>query len=323
MIRTLEIERLKSIRHLKLHCRKVNVFLGPPDSGKTNILEAVQLYSCLGWGVPICKSLRLSSEVGYQNMFYRNFHDQPVTVTSDIGQIAVSLRGTDEIGIDVRTGQHAQQHNVGFGSGWQYPAFQEVRCYAYTFPQQWQYQPGSLAGVVQPPNGWNLIHIARHITPVYEYFRELVSQMGFKIRFDANQKRFYFCEIRRDDIFDYGLDLLSDSLKRMFFYASILLTSTDAILGFDEPDVYAFPPYPKNLGEMIAQDTPNQFFLTTHNPYFLAALMEKTPKDRIAVFVCSRDAEGATTTKLLSDEQVGRAIEAGANVFFNLDELAK
>jgi hypothetical protein len=37
--------------------------------------------------------------------------------------------------------------------------------------------------------------------------------------------------------------------------------------------------------------------------------------------VCSRDAEGATAAKLLSDQDVSRVIEQGANVFFNLDDF--
>lgn len=46
----------------------------------------------------------------------------------------------------------------------------------------------------------------------------------------------------------------------------------------------------------------NQFFLTTHNPYFLSALIEKTAAADLAVFVCSRDGEGATRAKRLDDK---------------------
>jgi hypothetical protein len=89
------------------------------------------------------------------------------------------------------------------------------------------------------------------------------------------------------------------------------MTSEDAVLVLDEPDVFAFPPYPKMLGEMIAADETNQFFLTTHNPYFLAGIVEKAPRNDLAVFVCHRDAEGATAAKLLSDQDLSRVIEPG------------
>ncbi len=73
------------------------------------------------------------------------------------------------------------------------------------------------------------------------------------------------------------------------------------------------------LGEMIASDTSNQYFLTTHNPYFLTAIVEKTPIENLALFVCHRDSEGGTGAKLVKPEQVRQVIEQGASVFFNLD----
>jgi len=72
---------------------------------------------------------------------------------------------------------------------------------------------------------------------------------------------------------------------------------------------------------MIANDASNQLFLTTHNPYFLAGIVEKTPADRLADFVCYRDPEGGTATQLLTPSDVSRVIEYGSSVFFNLDEF--
>ncbi len=40
-IREVEIENFKSIKHLKLNCKRINVFIGEPNTGKSNILEAV------------------------------------------------------------------------------------------------------------------------------------------------------------------------------------------------------------------------------------------------------------------------------------------
>ena len=44
-IKTIEIKNFKSIRHQKIEdCRRVNVFIGYPNVGKSNILEALGLY---------------------------------------------------------------------------------------------------------------------------------------------------------------------------------------------------------------------------------------------------------------------------------------
>lgn len=44
-IKNLEIKNFKSIKHLSLDCKRVNVFIGKPNVGKSNILEALGLFS--------------------------------------------------------------------------------------------------------------------------------------------------------------------------------------------------------------------------------------------------------------------------------------
>ena len=44
-IDNIEIKNFKSIRHQKIEgCKRVNVFIGYPNTGKSNILEALNLY---------------------------------------------------------------------------------------------------------------------------------------------------------------------------------------------------------------------------------------------------------------------------------------
>jgi hypothetical protein len=65
MIKRLSISRFKSIRELEMDCRKVNVLIGAPDTGKTNVLEALHFLSRLGWNWPLDASLRLSPQQGF------------------------------------------------------------------------------------------------------------------------------------------------------------------------------------------------------------------------------------------------------------------
>jgi hypothetical protein len=45
MIREVEIEGFKSIRKLRLECRRINLFIGPPNTGKSNLLESLGMFS--------------------------------------------------------------------------------------------------------------------------------------------------------------------------------------------------------------------------------------------------------------------------------------
>ena len=41
IVQNVEIENFKSIKQLEIECRRVNVFIGEPNSGKSNIIEAI------------------------------------------------------------------------------------------------------------------------------------------------------------------------------------------------------------------------------------------------------------------------------------------
>jgi hypothetical protein len=322
-VQSLKISRFKSVRELSIPCRKVNLFIGAPDTGKTNILEALQLFGCLGWNLPIGTSIRLGSNPGFAPLFYQQFFDQPVTIAADDITVTATLEG-ESLHLNCRNPRGGGDGRITFPGQLSIPAFSEFRHYSYTSTHRWTYETGGdsrATSSVIPPDGRNFFYLARHHQRVYDFLKETIADLDWKLRFDNAQKTFYLSEVRKDDIFDYNLDLLSDSLKRLIFYGAILLTSETVVLVMDEPDVYAFPPYPKILGEMIAADSSNQFFLTTHNPYFLAALVEKTPASDLALFVCGREPENGTTARLLGPSEVEAVIEQGASVFFNLEEF--
>ena len=329
MIKSLSVERFKSIKELSISCRKVNVFIGAPDTGKTNILEALYFVSRLGWGWPIDASLRLRQDLGFDPLFYRQFFDKPIRISmvaprpsSQRREVTVeaAISGVDRR-LEVTTPYASGQ--LAFGSTMSVPDLDWIRYYGYSGSEQWSYQTGYPKGTtaITPPVGWNLLYIARHNAKVYEFLKTTVAGLNWKLKFDQAQKAFRLSEVRRDEIVEYNLDLLSDSLKRQFFYDAILQSSEDVTLVFDEPDVFAFPPFPKALGEMIGADPSNQFFLTTHNPYLLAGIVQKTPAENLALFVCYRDEEGSTRTRLLSSDDVSKVVELGASVFFNLDDF--
>ena len=44
-IKSLTIVNFKSIKHLDLNCKRINIFIGKPNVGKSNILEGLGLFS--------------------------------------------------------------------------------------------------------------------------------------------------------------------------------------------------------------------------------------------------------------------------------------
>ncbi|MCI0797006.1 MAG: hypothetical protein J4N99_09330, partial [Chloroflexi bacterium] len=74
--------------------------------------------------------------------------------------------------------------------------------------------------------------------------------------------------------------------------------------------------YTKYLAEMIALDeNNNQYFISTHNPYFLMPLMEKAPADELAIFITYYE-DYQTKVKPLSRSEMERITEI--DVFSNI-----
>ena len=112
--------------------------------------------------------------------------------------------------------------------------------------------------------------------------------------------------------------LISDTFQRLIFYMAAVDTNKHSILLFEEPEVKSFPFYSKFLAERIAYDqNNNQYFLSTHNPYFLLSLLEKSKIDDIGVFITYTE-NYRTKIRELTKEERAEVLEHGIDVFFNI-----
>jgi len=86
---------------------------------------------------------------------------------------------------------------------------------------------------------------------------------------------------------------------------------------FEEPEAHAFPLYTKYLAERVALDESNQYFISTHNPYFLIPLVEKIHRTGIRVFVTYLW-DGQTRVHPLAEEELRELLDLESGLFFNL-----
>ena len=89
---------------------------------------------------------------------------------------------------------------------------------------------------------------------------------------------------------------------------------------FEEPGAHSFPYYTKYLAELIASDSTNQYFVVTHNLYFLLALLEKTSLDQLAVFVTYLE-DYQSKLKRLSVNALQEILSLDIDPFFDLEAL--
>ncbi len=121
-----------------------------------------------------------------------------------------------------------------------------------------------------------------------------------------------------DFIVTYPYYLASDTLQRIIFYTLAIDSNKESILVFEEPESHTFPYYTKFLGGKIAQDETNQYFIATHNPYLLLAILEKANKNSVNVFV-TYVKDYQTKVKCLTESQISELMNY--DPFFNLSEF--
>jgi len=322
MITKLSVSNFKSVRQLNIECKKVNLFIGEPNTGKSNILEALALLSWCGQS----GQEPLSNYVRFELMQYL-FYDGLVTDQSV--EIRISTKEIDPTGICVTfntdhyeirkwegNSTFRKVNNRGHYRG--STVFGQTRDIKFFRFKNLAKYDDKEPGPLKPPSGTNLFAVVSGAKTLQDIMKEFFQKYGLKLVARLHERTF---ELQKDVdgwISSIPYTLASDTLRRIIFYTVAIASNKDSVLVFEEPESNAFPYYTKYLGERIALDQTNQFFIATHNPYLLSAVIEKANKEDIQVFITYfKDFE--TRVKSLTPEQVAELMEA--DPFFNMDRF--
>jgi hypothetical protein len=190
----------------------------------------------------------------------------------------------------------------------------------YKFAKVDVFTPSNVS-FLEPPDGRNLLTILQTNSALRRVVNDIFSDYGFKIVFKPLDNKIEVLKgIAQDIIISYPYTLVSDTLQRVVFYLAAIETNKDSVIIFEEPEAHAFPYYTKFLAERIAIDKINQYFISTHNPYFLLSILEKTPKDDIGIFIIYFE-DYQTKVKHLTEKEMSEVLDLDTNVFFNLDRF--
>ena len=329
MVKQLKIQNYKSIRNLDLPCKKVNVFIGEPNSGKSNIIEALGFLSQNIVNTETLKQVIRFKDIG--GLFYDYNFTEPITINTGIIDAALKfdVRENGEIGnqylltYNNTTEEGAKEQtitithegriftNINFSTPFLLYEYKQL----LTFQQH--YLPH-----LSPPYGDNLPTVLLGNADLRKWVADFFRSKGFKITLKPVQSEIEISKEVDGSEYSYPYFVISETLQRIVFYNIAIESNKNKVLLFDEPDSNTFPFYTKYLGERIALDDTNQFFITTHNPYLLLSLIEKTGTDNINVCVAQMK-NYETVITVLDKEQVAQVLELNSDLFFNLDILTK
>lgn len=335
-VKEVEIENFKSIKHLKIECRRVNIFIGEPNTGKSNILEAVVGFpSSIGHGFKLQDAVRFER---LSNIFYDEEIDREVKINFKERSIVAGVYN-DSLKVEARekvNGWHTTSYELRYHATksrkwkWGYVSYYNVKKYEearewlkrfkfYRFERLYEF-PNKSSDFLAPPSGNNLVSLLTKSRELRETANDIISRFGFKLTIKPRENKLEIQrELEEGVIVSFPYTLVSDTIQRVIFYSAAVLTNKNSVIAMEEPEAHAFPYYTKYLAELIAMDE-NQYFITTHNPYFLLSLIEKTPKSDIAIFLTYYK-DYQTKVKRLSEKELQEILDTGMDVFFNMQRF--
>lgn len=170
-----------------------------------------------------------------------------------------------------------------------------------------------------PPHGGNFYRIVRTNKELRQEIQSFLKPNGLELMLDDEKREVSVLQREEDALIRLPLHLLPDTFQRYIFHLAAIMSNRQSVLLFEEPEVHAYGPYIYQLAQYILDDEGgNQYFVTTHNPYFLIPLIQKG-KD-VAVFTTWFE-NFETRARRLSEAELSEMLDYGVDVFLNLEHF--
>lgn len=330
-IEQIVIDNFKSIRHLQLDgLKRINLFIGRPNVGKSNILEALALLDT-SWK-------KLTDIVRVENL-REIFYDGNLNESANVCIKSRSGRSIQERGyfrffksstgasLDfVREDSERVEKDYKFHLSVSSDAFDAKRSASnddfynsdikkYTFKHDVKFQEVQLSHL-SPPFGENILYILELYPELRKLYAQWFRQYGLRLVLDTvSQSLKIQKEKGEDEVFQLPYSSVADTLQRIIFYKTAVASNKNSVLLFEEPEAHAFPPYIVEFTQEVIQSLTNQFFIVTHSPLIVEEFLTNAI-DELGIFnVDFKD--GQTVVRPLTTEEIYDVRKYGVDLFFN------
>jgi len=325
MIQQLSIKNFKSIKDLELPCKKLNVIIGEPNSGKSNIIEALCLQSQNAISQELNKVIFRYKTLG--QLFYDFNITNPIVVNSgeknSVLKYVIRSDGSIENQFSYLLDSEKDKESPTLishdGKIIQYGNMGSTNVHYYEYKRLTSFSNSYLPHLAVP-FGENLPVLLLSNAEYKKWVSDFLKSKGLKLTLMPTENDISVSKLIDDEIYSFPYFTLSETLQRIIFYIIALKSNKNNVLLFDEPESNTFPFYTKYLAERIALDKTNQFFITTHNPYLLLSLIEKSKLEEINVCI-ARMENYQTTLSILKPDQISTVLDLTSDVFFNFDKI--
>lgn len=323
-IKHINIENFKSLKSCKINdCKRINLFIGRPNVGKSNILEALSLFS-----IPYLRenpNNRLSSLIRLENeaeLFYNGDTDKMSIIKTDIGECKLwynPKEGLQAI-IDFFSDSF---HNIRIDDKLNVKGIRNLGIFEppvkrYNFKTDVKYKKGH-AKYLMPPFGYNLLSIIENYGELWDQVKSLFNEYGLGLALDKGSQTIKIIQSEKDGLFLIPYNSIADTLQRIIFFKTAIASNNNSILLFEEPEAHSFPPYMSHLTQEMIYKKDNQYFVATHSPFILNDLLENG-RDELAVFIVHYE-NYETKVRQLTDEELHDVFQNGIDLFTNSESF--
>ncbi len=319
-IKSVSIKNFKSVKSVTLSdCRRINVLIGRPNVGKSNIMEALALFDVPYMVNASNKSMKSLVRIeSTADLFHNGVSTAPVEVLADENSIEVSRSANNGLTVDITlqndVSKYAFTPSLNLSTKKAPTALPDILAYFFSNPFTAE---SSNAGFLLPPSGVNLMETVANLPGLKSSLAELFHGYGLKMMFDSGSQQIKAMRENGLDMFLIPFNSLADSLQRLIFYKSAIGSNHNKVICFEEPEAHTFPPYISNVVNDIIASKDNQFFITTHSPYVMGSLLESAGND-LAVFVVDME-NNSTAIRRLTEQQLQDTYDDGMDMFYNLE----
>lgn len=323
-IENIHITNFKSIRDCEIeNCRRINLFIGRPNVGKTNIIEALSIFS-----IPYLKensSKKLSNLIRLENegeLFYNGDIGHVAIIRTNIGKSAIGYNPkeglkaeVDFLGDSYNNIRIDEKLNV---KGIYNHKYFEPPVKRYNFKADVAYKK-SHARYLIPPYGYNLFSIIENYRDLKKEVAALFKEYGLDIVFEKGSQSMKIIQPGNKEIFIVPYNSTADTLQRIIFFKTAIASNSDSVILFEEPEAHSFPPFMTHITQEMIYKKDNQFFIATHSPFILNDLVENA-REELAVFVVHYE-NFETKLRQLSGEELHDIFQNGIDLFTNSESF--